>query len=177
MSVHRRWFSLPREPATVAAGRRRVRELLTAWGTPLDEDTRFALDLITSELLGNAVRHASGPAVTVGVHADPLHHRAVVEVYDSSPALPVTGPPAGDDDESGRGLLLVTELALAHGVVRKRSGKWVWAEIALPVRAADNDAPDGGTRRRRGPAGRRTEGRTKGLAALGRLTPRTTACP
>ncbi|BAJ29157.1 MULTISPECIES: ATP-binding protein [Kitasatospora] len=139
MSVHRRWFSLPREPATVAAGRRRVRDLLTAWNTPLDQDTRFALDLVTSELLGNAVRHATGPAVTVGVHADPLHHRAVIEVYDSSPALPVL-PTAADlpdeDAESGRGLLLVAELALAHGVVRKRGGKWVWAEIALPGAAA-----------------------------------------
>ncbi|MFJ1753073.1 ATP-binding protein [Kitasatospora sp. NPDC088134] len=177
MSVHRRWFSLPREPATVATGRRRVRDLLTAWGTPLDEDTRFALDLITSELLGNAVRHASGPAVTVGVHADPLHRRAVVEVYDSSPALPVTGPPASDDAESGRGLLLVTELALAHGVVRKRGGKWVWAEIALPGRTADGDAPDGEARHR-GRAGRRTEGRAKGwAAALGRFAPWAMARP
>ncbi|RAJ35347.1 histidine kinase-like protein [Kitasatospora sp. SolWspMP-SS2h] len=143
MSVHRRWFSLPREPATVAAGRRRVRDLLTTWNTPLDEDTRLTLDLVTSELLGNAVRHATGPAVTVGVHADPLHHRAVIEVYDSSPALP--GPAAGrpaDDAESGRGLLLIAELALAHGVVRKRGGKWVWAEIALPGAAS---RPAGGT--------------------------------
>ncbi|MFD7734498.1 ATP-binding protein [Kitasatospora phosalacinea] len=135
MSVHRRWFSLPREPATVAAGRRRVRDLLAAWNTPLDEDTRFTLDLVTSELLGNAVRHATGDTVTVGVHADPLHHRAVIEVYDSSPAVPVPGRPA-DDEESGRGLLLIAELALAHGVVRKRGGKWVWAEIALPGAAA-----------------------------------------
>ncbi|MFB7947679.1 ATP-binding protein [Kitasatospora phosalacinea] len=135
MSVHRRWFSLPREPATVAAGRRRVRDLLASWNTPLDEDTRFTLDLVTSELLGNAVRHATGDAVTVGVHADPLHHRAVIEVYDSSPAVPVPGRPA-DDEESGRGLLLIAELALAHGVVRKRGGKWVWAEIALPGAAA-----------------------------------------
>ncbi|RKE19694.1 ATP-binding protein [Streptomyces sp. TLI_171] len=154
MSVHRRWFSLPREAATVAAGRRRVRELLAAWGTPLDEDTRLALDLITSELLGNAVRHAEGPVVTVGLHADPLHRRAVVEVYDRSPALPVAGCPT-EDSESGRGLLLVAELALAHGVVRKRGGKWVWAEIALPGRA-----PEGGTRaagnraKRKAPRGR-----------------------
>ncbi|MFJ4678890.1 ATP-binding protein [Kitasatospora sp. NPDC088783] len=143
MSVHRRWFSLPREPATVAAGRRRVRDLLATWNTPLDEDTRFTLDLVTSELLGNAVRHATGPAVTVGVHADPLHHRAVIEVYDSSPVLPGLAPgrPA-DDEESGRGLLLIAELALAHGVVRKRGGKWVWAEIALPGAAS---RPAGGT--------------------------------
>ncbi|MFD8599135.1 ATP-binding protein [Kitasatospora sp. NPDC059646] len=132
MSVHRRWFSLPREPATVAAGRRKVRALITAWGGgPLDEDTQLTVDLVTSELLGNAVRHATGRAVTVGVHADPLHHRAVIEVYDSSPALPVAGRP-DQDSESGRGVLLIAELALAHGVIRKRSGKWVWAEIALP---------------------------------------------
>ncbi|MGW4382637.1 ATP-binding protein [Kitasatospora sp. NPDC004531] len=133
MSVHRRWFSLPREPATVATGRRRVRALITAWGgTPLDEDTQLTVDLVTSELLGNAVRHAEGPAVTVGVHADPLHHRAVIEVYDTSPAVPVAGRP-DRESESGRGILLIAELALAHGVVRKRTGKWVWAEIALPT--------------------------------------------
>jgi len=142
VSVHRRWFSLPREPATVAAGRRRVRDLLTAWNTPLDEDTRFTLDLVTSELLGNAVRHATGDAVTVGVHADPLHHRAVIEVYDSSPALPTTPAHPDEDAESGRGLLLIAELALAHGVVRKRGGKWVWAEIALPGAAARPAADD-----------------------------------
>ncbi|MFD8481327.1 ATP-binding protein [Kitasatospora sp. NPDC059673] len=137
MSVHRRWFSLPREPATVAAGRRRVRALITAWGgTPLDEDTRLTVDLVTSELLGNAVRHATGPVVTVGVHADPLHHRAVIEVYDTSPTVPVAGRP-DRDSESGRGILLIAELALAHGVIRKRAGKWVWAEIALPTERAD----------------------------------------
>ncbi|MFJ5922196.1 ATP-binding protein [Kitasatospora sp. NPDC092948] len=172
MSVHRRWFSLPREPATVAAGRRRVRALITAWGgAPLDEDTRLTVDLVTSELLGNAVRHATGRAVTVGVHADPLHHRAVIEVYDASPALPIAGRP-DQDSESGRGILLIAELALAHGVIRKRWGKWVWAEIALPAppdRTRERPAPRSGVAAPDGPVTVRAKNY---CATVGRLAVR-----
>lgn len=174
MSVHRRWFSLPREPSTVAAGRRRVRELLASWGTPLDEDTRFTLDLVTSELLGNAVRHATGPAVTVGVPADPLHNRAVIEVYDSSPGLPALPGHPDEDAESGRGLLIVTQLALAHGVVRKRGGKWVWAEIALPGAVSHRRTGRTATAPADGTAGRIGAQRR---APLDGLTTRATTCP
>lgn len=81
--------------------------------------------LLVSEVVTNAVLHARSQ-VHLTVDCD---GRAVrVEVADSSPAAPARRsftPNAG----TGRGLLLVDELADAWGLERADDGKIVWFEV------------------------------------------------
>ncbi|MGE7434183.1 ATP-binding protein [Kitasatospora sp. NPDC001175] len=134
MSVHSRAFFLVRDPANAAKGRRRIRALIVGWGIRLDEETRNSLDVVSSELITNAIRHSDGPMLTVGVYADPQLRRALIEVYDASMILP-RARQAQPDEEAGRGMLLVERLALSHGAEHTSRGKRVWAELALPEQA------------------------------------------
>ncbi|GAA2259046.1 hypothetical protein GCM10010430_48860 [Kitasatospora cystarginea] len=134
MSVHSRSFFLVRDPANAAPGRRRIRTLIVGWGIRLDDDTRTSLDVVSSELITNAIRHSDSVTLTVGVHADPQRGRVLIEVYDASVILP-RARQARPDEEAGRGMLLVQRLALSHGAERTERGKRVWAELALPEQA------------------------------------------
>ncbi|MFD8085217.1 ATP-binding protein [Kitasatospora sp. NPDC059722] len=129
--VHSHVFFLTRDPVSVPAARRRVRTRIVGWGVLLDEDSRLALDTVTSELVTNAVRHTQKPMLTVAVYVSVRLRRVLVEVYDGSIELPPRRR-AGADAESGRGLALVECFALAHGAERTERGKRVWAELALP---------------------------------------------
>ncbi|MER7703918.1 ATP-binding protein [Kitasatospora sp. NPDC097605] len=129
--MHSHVFFLARDPVSVPIARRRVRARVVDWGVRLDEDSRLALDTVTSELVANAVQHSCRPMLTVAVHTNVRQRRALVEVYDGSTALPRRRR-AGADAESGRGLELVEHLAVAHGAERTEQGKRVWAELALP---------------------------------------------
>ncbi|MFF7635622.1 ATP-binding protein [Kitasatospora sp. NPDC008050] len=133
MVVHSYAFFLIRDPASVPKARRRIRATVADWGIRLDDATGDALDLVTSELVTNAVRHTTGPMLTVAIYANPSMRRALVEVYDGSQAIP-RARHAAPDAETGRGMFLVERLALAHGVERTERGKRVWAELALPER-------------------------------------------
>lgn len=96
----------------------------------------YAIDevqTVVSELFANAVVHggAVGGNVLVVLRKSPRLLR--VEVHDSSPVLPV--PTVADDDwESGRGLLMVGQLADAWGVVTSDVGKYVYADFSIRSR-------------------------------------------
>ncbi|MBW8820484.1 MAG: SpoIIE family protein phosphatase, partial [Streptomyces sp.] len=51
-------WELPSDPAVVSRSRAAVTEQLTAWGL---EDLSFTVELVASELVTNAIRHATGP--------------------------------------------------------------------------------------------------------------------
>ncbi|MEU9333013.1 ATP-binding protein [Streptomyces sp. NPDC048290] len=131
MRVRGRSFFLVRDPSSVPLSRRRLRDLITQWDLHLDEDSETALITTTSELVTNGVVHGTGTVLTVGVHADLGRRRVLIEVYDDSLALPHRRA-AGLYAESGRGLLLIDQLAIRHGAERAGLGKRVWAEIAIP---------------------------------------------
>ena len=82
--------------------------------------------LLVSEVVTNAVLHArSEVRVAISWNA----HRVRVEVCDHSPAQPVPrhfAPDAG----TGRGMLLIEELADAWGMSPTSDGKLVWFEVA-----------------------------------------------
>ena len=59
---------------------------------------------------------------------DTCEHCVTVVVADTSTARPVQRE-ACDDDEGGRGLLLVDLLAAERGMRASASGKAVWAEL------------------------------------------------
>jgi len=56
--------------------------------------------------------------------------RVRVEVSDDSSRMPVARE-AGLGEEGGRGLWLVSQVAVRWGSYRQGQGKCVWAEVAL----------------------------------------------
>jgi anti-sigma regulatory factor (Ser/Thr protein kinase) len=82
-------------------------------------------ELLTTELVTNAVRHArSAATVRVSMDEDCLR----VEVDDASTSVPVVRP--RDPARSfGNGLLLVATLSTDWGVEMRPDGKTVWFEL------------------------------------------------
>ena len=117
-------WDLPADPAIVAAARRQVAERLANWGL---HDAAFTTELVVSELVTNAIRHAQSP-----IQLRLIRDRTLIcEVSDGSSTAPHLRR-ARAFDEGGRGLLLVSRLALRWGSRQTPHGKTIWAEQALP---------------------------------------------
>ena len=122
-------LALPGTPESVPIARRRVRAALGFHG--LGEFTEDA-EVITSELVANAVQHACEDGTkTIGViltHAG-TPAAVTVAVSDSSPQVPVRrDTPAGS--EQGRGLQIVEALSAHWGWRCGGGGKVVFAVLA-----------------------------------------------
>ena len=122
-------LALPGTPESVPIARRRVRAALGLHG--LGEFAEDA-EVITAELVGNAVRHAcKDGAKTIGVilsHAG-APAAVTVAVSDCSPHVPVRrDTPVGN--EQGRGLQIVEALSAHWGWRRGGGGKVVFAVLA-----------------------------------------------
>ncbi|MFF9205060.1 SpoIIE family protein phosphatase [Streptomyces sp. NPDC014986] len=116
-------WDLPADPAMVAEARKTATRQLDHWG--LDELV-FTTELVVSELVTNAIRHASGP-----VRLRLIRGRALVcEVFDGGATAPHLRHPRAMD-EGGRGLLLVSQLAQRWGTRFVPQGKIIWAEQSL----------------------------------------------
>jgi PAS domain S-box-containing protein len=118
-------WDLPAEPAVVAEARARAARQLAAWG--LAEIT-FTTELIVSELLTNAIRHAEPPIQLRMI----LDGTLCCEVSDGSSTAPHLRR-ADRYDEDGRGLLLVAHLSERWGSRHTRTGKTIWAQQPLPA--------------------------------------------
>ncbi|MFH8381594.1 PAS domain S-box protein [Kitasatospora sp. NPDC018058] len=117
-------IDLPAIAASVPEARAFVGKVIASWG-----EVHRAADarLLTSELLANAVQHAKGPVrLSLYRHASEL----AIEIADRSPHLPQPRL-AENDDESGRGLLLVDALADNWGVRPAVEGKTTWFTLSL----------------------------------------------
>ncbi|MFI1539460.1 SpoIIE family protein phosphatase [Streptomyces anandii] len=118
------WDDLPADPAIVPLIRAAATRRLNDWHL---QDAVFATELIVTELLSNAIRHATGP-----IHLRLLRDRTLVcEVSDASNTSPHMRQAAGTD-EGGRGLFLVAQLAQRWGTRYIPRGKVIWAEQAVP---------------------------------------------
>ncbi|MFD0686791.1 SpoIIE family protein phosphatase [Actinomadura fibrosa] len=117
-------WTLPADPAAVRRARGLVRDRLEVWGLG---DLAYTTELLTSELITNALRYAPGPIELRLL----LERTLVCEVLDRSAALPRLRH-AEDDDENGRGLLVVSQLAHRWGTRRTAAGKVVWSEQIVP---------------------------------------------
>ncbi|MBZ3903555.1 MULTISPECIES: ATP-binding protein [Streptomyces] len=121
-------WTFPAEPGAVRGARAVVRGQLRAWGLDVLGDITT---LLVSELVTNALRHATGPIGVRLVRPVGPSGALLVEVSD-----PLPDPPreraAAVDDESGRGLQLVACSARAWGTRPGESGKTVWFELAVP---------------------------------------------
>ncbi|MGW7298223.1 ATP-binding protein [Streptomyces sp. NPDC054829] len=116
------------EPGAVRAARAAVRERLHHWG--LDSLADIAA-LLVSELVTNALRHATGPIGVRLVRPVNLGEALLVEVSDPIPDLPRERV-ARPEDESGRGLQLVAHSSRRWGTRPGATGKTVWFELAVP---------------------------------------------
>ncbi|WP_053639499.1 ATP-binding protein [Streptomyces sp. NRRL F-4707] len=124
------WFELPSLRISVRTARDTVRRRLRDWGLPGDVCTDAVL--LVSELATNAVIHSGGTRVLCGLSAS--RRRLRIEMHDDGhvPAGPA-GSPSATLEESGRGLLIVQQLADSWGTARsdRTGGNTVWA--VLPV--------------------------------------------
>ncbi|MEU6415991.1 SpoIIE family protein phosphatase [Streptomyces spiralis] len=116
-------WDLPVDPAQVAQARALTARQLAAWGL---DHAAFTSELIVSELVTNAIRHARGPVTLRLIHAAAL----ICEVSDSSLSAPHLRR-ARMTEEGGRGLFLVAQLAARWGTRYHRDGKTIWAEQLL----------------------------------------------
>ncbi|WBB62487.1 SpoIIE family protein phosphatase [Streptomyces sp. WMMC500] len=117
-------WHLPRELTAVGQARSLTTEQLDAWHL---DDLASTAELIVSELVTNAIRHASGP-VDLRLIRDV---NLILEVSDGSHTSPHLRQ-AAIDDEGGRGLFLVAQFAQSWGTRYTTDGKTIWAEQHLP---------------------------------------------
>ncbi|MFI1165056.1 sodium/proline symporter PutP [Streptomyces sp. NPDC020801] len=113
-------WELPSDPAAVAHARTLAGRQLAEWGMP---DLTFTTELIVSELVTNAIRHATGP-VCLRLIRD---RHLICEVSDGSSTSPRLRH-ARTTDEGGRGLLIVAQLARRWGTRYTTTGKIIWSE-------------------------------------------------
>ncbi|MEV0240735.1 ATP-binding protein [Streptomyces sp. NPDC050674] len=123
------WLELPPQRTSARAARQALRARLVSWQVP-DEVCANAV-LLVSELVTNAVLHTLSERILCGVQlmADA---RFRLEVHDgdrTGHGIPDCRP--GLDDEGGRGLLLVREMADSWGITRSAltGGNAVWASL------------------------------------------------
>lgn len=124
--------TLSADATSPAAARRMVLDALAG----VDPEICGAVELLTSELVTNVVRHAEtevrvtidpGPPIRVEVHNHLAATAAFREMISTRPALVATGAPGG------RGLGLVHDLADRVGLAEdnNKDGKVVWFEFDL----------------------------------------------
>jgi anti-sigma regulatory factor (Ser/Thr protein kinase) len=115
---------LDRGTAGPSAARRFVEETLRLWSCEqLIEDAR----LVVSELVTNAATHASSSA---RVELRLLSGTLRIGVSDRGGGAPEPQP-IDVYRPGGRGLLLVSAVAVAWGVEGEAHGKTVWAELSV----------------------------------------------
>ncbi|GII66976.1 hypothetical protein Skr01_70610 [Sphaerisporangium krabiense] len=149
--------TFPAQPIMVGEARRMASEAFASWGVP-DESAEMAC-LLVSEVVTNVVLHAASSSVprrelvldgpplpfdeswdVPGFDSEIVNEKEFtlrlrrgdesvwVEVFDQDLRLPRIRS-AGENDEGGRGLYLVDQLAKRWGSRPTKEGKAVWFEI------------------------------------------------
>ncbi|WP_370084681.1 ATP-binding protein [Streptacidiphilus sp. MAP12-16] len=125
-------FRLPAHASSVAVARRRLRLWL---GTrECDDGVLDMAVLVMSELFTNAITHTDSTEITCVLRADEDSVRVEVRDQGCKPGQPRVRQAAADE-ESGRGLLIVSSVTNRWGVARDEhgTGRTIWA--ALPTAA------------------------------------------
>ncbi len=119
------------DPHAPGRARANIRDLCRRWG--LEGDVREAAEIVITELVTNAVEHATSPSVVeVERHGDAF--RLAVRDYDTGgpghdvPAATTWQAPPTSSPR-GRGLAMVAAVSHTWGVLRHPDGKTVWAEM------------------------------------------------
>lgn len=118
-------LTLPAERESVPHARRFSRSVSTVSGIGHIADDA---EVLVSELVTNAVRHATIPGSALCLRLLRAGPRLRVEVHDQSAAVPRTRP-VDLMEETGRGWFLVAVMAERHGTDHTPTGKSVWCEV------------------------------------------------
>lgn len=124
-------WEIPADPASCGVARKDIDGQLTWWEL---QEAVFTTELVVTELITNAIRHASGPIRLRLI----LDRTLIIEVSDTSSTAPHLRRAAGFD-EGGRGLMLVAQLTQSWGTRYSAGGKTIWAELPLPDNYAGFD--------------------------------------
>ncbi|WP_326647515.1 ATP-binding protein [Streptomyces sp. NBC_01750] len=124
-------WPLPWSPTACGVARAAIRNVLPRWGV---SELVPTAELLASELVCNALRHAVGPLRLTLERVSGL--RCQVSDGSSEPPCPTD---SGPEDEDGRGLALVDMLAARWGYEYGAVGKSVWFELSVDVDTADLD--------------------------------------
>lgn len=119
-------WRLPRHARSVGRARELFREQAASWGLP--QEVTDTAELLLSELMTNAYRHAKVPAGReIWARCLVTDDRLRMTVTDADATLPTPGT-VSLDGETGRGLALVAALAHDWGAGRRECGigKEVW---------------------------------------------------
>jgi len=119
-------ISLLAGPAAAAQARRHVGAIIRAWDLPVDD---YTAALLTSELVTNAILHASDEHESIELVISWGAGLLRVEVHDGSRSAParVHALPYA---EAGRGLMLLESLSSSWGSRETVRGKAVYFTLA-----------------------------------------------
>ncbi|MEU5400518.1 ATP-binding protein [Streptomyces sp. NPDC005963] len=126
-------IALPHTAAAVPMARALIR---TAWADLTAAADCATAELLTAELVANAVEHTpDARPIALVVHRVSTGWR--VEVHDGGPMLPGqppahAGQPVAPWCENGRGLLLVRALSSDCGQRPTAEGKAMWFSLRMP---------------------------------------------
>jgi anti-sigma regulatory factor (Ser/Thr protein kinase) len=128
-------IALPHTAAAVPISRALIRTVLADLEGDASAADRDTAELLTAELVGNAVEHTAGDA-PIELVIEVLPAGCQVEVHDRDPVPPgdLTRPPDHSPDpwqEHGRGLLLIRTLSSDYGHRPTEHGKAIW--FTLPA--------------------------------------------
>lgn len=114
-------------PDAPGDARRFVRETVERWGRAAGETELGDAELVVTELVTNAVRHAKSRH---RVELSTGHSGIRIVVEDGDPTLPFAAAGA-QDRPGGRGLAIIEAVCERWGYQRTDIGKAVWAELRL----------------------------------------------
>ncbi|MFG2276100.1 ATP-binding protein [Streptomyces chartreusis] len=127
-----RIIDLPPRASAVPDVRRRVVASLREWGCPEADDLPYAIGLVASELITNAITHAGRCTPRVQVTLDLQDGTLRIGVRDNHPVVP-RRQPASPYATCGRGTViaeaLLGELDGRLRIEMHDDGKTVWAEV------------------------------------------------
>ncbi|MDX3056711.1 ATP-binding protein [Streptomyces sp. NE06-03E] len=136
-------IALPHSTAAVPIARALIRTALADLDAPADSDTA---ELLTAELVANAVEHTDGSG-PIELVVELLASGCQVEVHDHDPGPPgnlsrlLPGSTPDPWQEHGRGLLLIRALSSACGHRPTEHGKAVWFTLPRSPRPPGPAAP------------------------------------
>lgn len=141
------WGSAQRVVLRMPALKRAVpvcRSLVRSWldGQHIhDEDTRYLVLLVLSELFTNAIQYSAGPRVTCRIWTSENHLHIEVHDRGGTPSVPRMRRP-GPSQEHGRGLELVDRSSARWGRrIEADHSCTVWAAVPLALGVPHGVAP------------------------------------